>query len=143
MPVVAASAEAGVLRREGAGIAVRVYPPRRVMESLRRENRPVPCEKIQAIVDTGAVRSGADVGVIRALNIPSRNRAVIFTPSGRSMQFQYSIVLHIEELGLWREMTVFGLHLTPRPYHMLLGRDILSLGTLIYSGRTGHFEFNI
>ena len=142
MPIFASSMAAAEFRREGAILPVRVALPQDMAERRRRENHPLPLvQKADAIMDTGAVQSGIDMGVARALNLEVRNWAMIRTPSGVKMQPRYSVSLRIPEVGLLREITVFGLQLAPRPYRVLLGRDILSLGTLVYSGWKGSFEF--
>ena len=142
MPIAASGMKAGEFWREGARLLIRVDLPRDAAERERRENRPLPpVQEVRAILDTGASQSGIDLGVARALGLEARNWALIRTPAGSKMQPCYDVSLRIPEVGLLREITVFGLQLAPRPYRALLGRDILSLGTLIYSGWKGGFEF--
>ena len=142
MPVVGTSnGAADTLRKEGPALAVHVCPLKAAREAFQRKRAPEPIVKARAILDTGASASGVDMSVVRRLHLASRDLSVIQTPAGRSCQFQYEIALHIPELELWREMRVFGLHLAPQPCDVLLGRDILALGTLVYSGWKGSFEF--
>ena len=141
MSIASGGGDAAALRRGGPEIAVRVYSLRAAREFYAQKTPPGPAAEARALLDTGASRSGVDMGIVQQLHLAFRDFAVIHTPAGRSRQSQYEIILHIPELGIWKELRVFGLHLAPQPHRVILGRDILSLGTLVYSGWRGGFEF--
>lgn len=142
MPVVGQDqGGATLLRRRGAEVGARIYSLQAARELRGRNSDAAPFVEVRALLDTGASGSAVDVSVGRRLNLSRRDFAIVSTPAGVSRRVQYEILLHIPQLELWRELRVFEVELAPQPHLALLGRDILSLGTLIYSGWKGGFEF--
>lgn len=118
-------------------------PKEAIIQRGLTKNRPVV--RVTALIDTGATHSGISKYVVEKLNLVSLGKATItgvhddketdtfyisytFTGSG----FPFSRLLVIEAEGL--EKT---------PFHMLVGRDILSNSLLLYDGATGEFGLEI
>ena len=101
----------------------------------------MPHEKAEGLIDTGAGCSGIDNEIAKQLKLIHHDVATVLTPSGPCRQLRYDAVLHIPALNFRRELPILGMSLAPQQHHVLIGRDILASGTLVYSGWKGTFEF--
>ena len=79
------------------------------------------------------------------LQLMHHDEKPVRTPSGGEVQPLYHVGMFIPTFSQipMMDMSVFGANLAEQPHLVLIGRDILSLGTLIYSGWKGSFEFSI
>ena len=142
MPIIGLQQSGGkALVRNGPSLSVRIHPLKPARLLLEKKGRQAPIEEAFAVIDTGAGCTCIDEGIARRLNLTPRDEVTVHTAGGAFRQSLYDIEIHIPSLGLWRELPVLGSSLAPQPHLVLLGRDILALGTLVYSGWKGSFEF--
>lgn len=142
MPIVALSQnDRKILARTGPAILVEIHLPQAARTALQKNGHKPPFERAEALIDTGASGTCIDNGIAKRLGLVARDRMVVLTPGGPCHQLRYDAALFLPALQLWRELPVLGAHLAPQPHHALIGRDILSMGTLVYSGWRGGFEF--
>lgn len=139
MPIIGKSGYAD-LARVGASVKVRVTPPGPVLETLHKEGKKPQYVSAHGLFDTGAGCSCIDQGIAEQLNLKHRDEREVLTPSGSTVQLLYDVRLFIGDTG-FLDLAVFGSDLARQAHHVLLGRDVLKYGTLIYSGRSCGFEF--
>lgn len=142
MPIVSRSQnDRNALARSGPALLVEIRPPKAAREIVEETQPTPPVEKTAALIDTGAGCTSIDSGVARRLGLIARDKITVHTAGGVVHQMLYDAALSIPALGFSRELPVLGAALSSQPHHVLIGRDILSFGTLVYSGWRGGFEF--
>ncbi len=132
------------LQQEGPIIRVRVgVTPAR--EQVLRDYglsipEPVP---VRAIIDTGAWKSVVRADVISRLSLSPIIPITVPTASSPGIEsFLYEVTLLFpEDVAL--EIAVIGLALPSQANECLIGRDVLRKGTLVYSGTTGSYSFDL
>ena len=129
------------LIRNGALILAEIRPPEMERMKLEKDGRQIPVERVSALIDTGAEHTCIDDEAAVRLGLVPSEMLTLDTAGGRVNRLVYNAALFIPEMRMWREQLVFGVPLGRQPYLALIGRDILSLGTLVYSGWKGGFEF--
>ena len=99
---------------------------------------------VDAEIDTGSTVSGADLSLLQqvgAVLSPNTPPVPVQTPSGNAMDSLYSASLVVGNGDLWAGIPgVLGEDL-PSGQRVLVGRDVLSTGTLYYDGRSGSWTF--
>ena len=126
---------------------VGVREPR--LKALQAANQPLPQPVIiKALVDTGASHSAIDPAILTtALQLSPRRIAKTITPSTGSTPhkcYTYDVSIHVpmgSATSLFSKMAweVSGLALRHQGFDMLLGRDILASGILVYDGKARTF----
>jgi hypothetical protein len=110
---------------------------------------PVPTPVVvKALVDTGASHTVVDASILKSLGIEPKRIAKTITPTTGATPHRchtYDVAIHIP-LGtassLFSKLAweVTCLELKHQGFEMLLGRDILAEGILIYDGKAGTFS---
>ena len=127
------------VRRSGPSLKVQVTLPKLPVGGLE-VREPAPPVSALGLIDTGAGHSCIDESIAKRLNLTPRDQREVLTASGSAMQYLYDVCLKLDEIGSI-DLVVFGSDLGQQAHHVLLGRDVLQYGTLIYSGRSSSFEF--
>jgi hypothetical protein len=100
------------------------------------------CELIRLVIDTGSRRTHFPAFVANHLGLPVRGKRQIASAMNAQFLDIWSVDLFIPSLG--RQFPRMEVLDSPRPqlprYHGVLGRDILSLGTLRLDGPAGELE---
>jgi len=128
------------LHQLGAIIQLQVDAPAPIRQSLTAAGRAVPpTQLVSALIDTGATVSGIDGAVLQALGLRPTGTVNIGGVAGPNAHGLYTVDIHIP-FGLQRlslaNRVVIGVQLLP-PYKALLGRDLLAMMMLVYSGPAG------
>jgi hypothetical protein len=100
----------------------------------------------KALVDTGASHTSFDTSIVAQLNVSPTGIVSVITPSTGATpceMFSYDLGFHIPfptgqfwSKGLWVATAADLLH---QGFGVLLGRDLLSEGMLLYDGKHGTF----
>ena len=142
MPIISRSQnDREALVRNGPTLLVEILPPKEARVLVEKAGKAAPIEKAGALIDTGAGRTSIDSGIAQRLGLIPRDKIVVHTAGGIVHQMLYDATLLIPALGFSRELPVFGAPLASQSFHVLIGRDLLACGTLVYSGWKGGFEF--
>jgi len=132
------------LKSIGPIIEIIIFPPLPVFLKFKTENKNPPSKKIIALIDTGASISCIDESVALDLDLIARDVVHIHTPSGTSVQKLYDLGIALPNLTQNIIPTLSaGANLTNQPYRALIGRDILSLCTLIYNGWDNSYQLHL
>jgi len=133
---------------KGPIIQVQLSPSFPLQEAMRQANQPIPPPvTANFIVDTGATGTMADTRLVMRLGLNPINTIYMHTPSTgitpvACFQFDMSIQITGASPGTgWTidSIPILAGTLASRGVEGLLGRDVLDLGILIYSGATGQF----
>ncbi len=125
---------------------VAVSKPRQ--DALVRAGLPVPTPlQVRALIDTGASCSAVDPSIIEKLQVPVTGTMQVLTPSTGATPHvcnQHDMLLAILDakgnpLYFGPSIPVMASALATQGIEALLGRDVLSLGILIYNGAAGTF----
>ena len=133
--------EDAVLAQAGPSVRVSITQPGPILEATKGENKTPPTVSVRALIDTGASCSCIDQGIAEQLKLTPRDEREMLTPGGLVVQLLYDVRLSIDGIHDLFELEVLGADLARQENHVLLGRDVLRHGTLIYSGRSNSFEF--
>lgn len=103
---------------------------------------------VKALVDTGASHTAVDPTVLQALGLNPRRIAHTITPSTGATPHKcqtYDVSIHVPlgtATALFSKMAweVTALDLKHQGFEVLLGRDVLSEGLLVYDGKAGTFS---
>ena len=129
------------LYREGATIAVEFSIPDELAASLRKQGKAVPQPVARiALIDTGATVTVIDAGVARQLRLNPVDVGEVETAGGTEEWLRYDFKVQLPA-GL-PAIAVYGVA-SPRENTILIGRDILSYGTLTYRGSDGSFTLDL
>ena len=139
MPSVWRSEHTG-LADAGPSLEVLVAPPTPILRARIGEGKGSQMVSALGLIDTGAGCSCIDKGIARRLELEPRDELEVLTPAGVAVQYLYDVRLTLAEMG-GLDLEVLGSDLERQAHHVLLGRDVLRHGTLIYSGRSNSFEF--
>jgi len=117
-------------------------------KALTSAKQPIPPPVIvKALVDTGASHSAVDPTILKGLQLTPRRIAKTITPSTGATPhkcYTYDVSIHVPmgtATSLFSKMAweVSGLDLKHQGFDMLLGRDILTSGILVYDGKARTF----
>ncbi len=123
------------------------FPPLAVVRSLQAEKVEVPFRKALGLIDTGASMTCVDNAIAQVLSLIARDIVKVGTPNGVCDQGLYDASLRLPFPGSADsspfDIQVLGANLSGQEYQVLIGRDILSHGTLIYNGWDNNYQFCI
>lgn len=132
------------LRSIGPIIEVVVFPPAPVFQKLKSEGKVPPSKKVTALIDTGATASCIDVSLVAELGLIARDNVAVLTPAGPTRQDIFDLGFAMPSMALHIiPLTAAGALLGQQPYRALLGRDILSMCTLVYNGWDNSYHLHI
>ena len=139
MSIIGTRQQTGLLQT-GPTVQVEVSPSQPILRAIIKQGgkiqRPI---EAAALIDTGASCTAIDASIAKRLSLTARDERRVFTPNGESVQFLYDIRLAISHMGVF-DLQALGANLSGQMHTVLLGRDALAHGTLIYSGWTNSFE---
>lgn len=132
------------LQQVGPIIEVIIFPPAPVFANLRKEGKPIPQKKVIALIDTGASNSCISAPIAIELGLIARDIVEVQTPSGTSPQAVYDLGFSLPSLtNNIIPIQALGSDLEKQPYDALIGRDILSVCTLIYNGWDNSYQLHL
>lgn len=108
-------------------------------------------ESVPALIDTGSCTSFIDLGLASRLGIEPVGRRLLYSlstsngePVPRDM-FTVSVDIQTEDkqVAVADALDVIGSDLVDNGIGFVLGRDLLSLCRLTYTGLTGEFEIEV
>lgn len=140
------------ITQKGPLLKVEIGVSDELQRLYRLLNFPIPRPLfVDGLVDTGASITGIDTVVARALDLTSRGTIPMVTPStgGQAVQVPlYDVSLAIPPGNAGElpyrvaNLSVFAsdeLGGEGYPYHVLVGRDVLSRCLLVYNGQQGTY----
>lgn len=134
------------LQLEGPTVKVTITLPSSVVADFHAKGIPIPSEhNLLALIDTGASNTSIDVSIASKLSLIARDERTVLTPSGESKQelFDVAVVIPALHPTFRFELQVLGANLGKQPYQVLIGRDILSLMTLVYHGWDNSYTLHL
>lgn len=137
---IAGSRQDSNLLKAGPAVSVTIEPSTPVLLSRQKSGTATSPVRALALIDTGASITCIDESIVKSLRLTHRDTARILTPSGESIHNLYDVRLTVSQL-VTRELPVVEANMSNQQHKVLIGRDILAIGTLIYSGWTNSFEF--
>lgn len=130
----------------GAALEVQIQVPKALADLLESQNQPIPPPVVGfALIDTGATRTCADQSSLTSLRINPMGLVTMGTAGGPMQCQLFPARLWFSSLSLGAEFdSIVGVNLQEQvvqgqPLIVLIGRDILSRGLLVYSGIGGFF----
>ena len=125
--------------RTGPVVTVGIAPP---------QASPTGMDWIRALVDTGSSHSAVSASAARRARLPSIAKTIVMNTSQITpadvyagdlyLPYENSAGRHVHQIPRCRLVEI----LLPSPnFDMLIGRDILSIGTLIVIGQTNVVNF--
>lgn len=125
-----------------------VTPSKELAQALEKQGAKIKQDEVEglALIDTGATNTVIDNKLASVLGLPTIDRVKISTPSNTEhIADVYSgVTTYIKGTGAQINIPrVIGGVLQNQGIQMLIGRDILSMGILIYSGHAGSFSFSL
>ena len=136
----------GALVAVGAVLEVQIRVPKALADLLESQNQAIPSPVVGfALIDTGATRTCADQSALSGLGINPIGLVAMGTAGGPTQCPLFPARLWFPSLNLGAEFdSIVGVNLQgqvvqDQPLMVLIGRDILSRGLLVYSGNGGFF----
>lgn len=136
----------GALVALGAILEVQIQVPKALADLLESQNQVIPSPVAGfALIDTGATRTCADQSALSGLKINPIGLAAMGTAGGPTQCPLFPARLWFPSLNLGAEFnSIVGVNLQGQmvqgqPLMVLIGRDILLRGLLVYSGNGGFF----
>ncbi len=126
----------------GPSVQVAVGPSRELITALAPLGiQPASPHVVTALVDTGAHTTVLSPDLVSRLKIQPVGTAPISTPSTTSALLcdRYHVNVYFDEGFVVENIFAIEAPMGGVPYQCLIGRDILKLGTLLYSGAESQF----
>lgn len=129
----------------GPRMSVQLEVSTALAKYLGAQNKPVPPPVAgQALIDTGATASAIDKAAVAKLGLKPIGLITLGTAGGPSRQPLYPLKVVLIPVGMAFEFeSVTGCDLTGTGLLMLIGRDVLSRGLLVYEGTSGSYTFAV
>lgn len=134
----------------GPVLAVSVAIPQSLADLYTRQQRPPPSPITgNALIDTGATRSCVHAPIMGSLGVNPIGVVTIGSAAGQAIHSIFPAHFTFPAAGIDLDFaSVVGVDLTGQiingqPLIALIGRDVLSLGILVYNGTLGTFSFAI
>jgi hypothetical protein len=132
------------LQQIGQVVEIVIFPSQPVFSKMRSEGKNPPSKKVIALIDTGASGSCINDPIAKELGLIARDVISVQTPSGTSQQPIYDLGFALPSLtNNIFPIQALGADLEKQPYNALIGRDILSICTLIYNGWDNSYQLHI
>jgi hypothetical protein len=134
------------LEAVGPVVEVLIFPSVAQVQQLQQSHQPIPAPvKIQALIDTGASGSCINPAVAESLALSQVGVSNMSTPS-TTTPVQCPIVM-LDVLFMPNQVKVGNIFATVAPLggqqiQMLIGRDVLKHGVLIYTGYINQFTLS-
>jgi predicted aspartyl protease len=126
----------------GPGLQISVGPSRELINALTPLGARIPSPHlVAALIDTGAHSTVLNPDVISRLGIKPVGVAAIVTPSTTAALTcnRFHINVYFSEDFVVENVFAIEAPMGGVPYQCLIGRDILRLATLIYTGPRNEF----
>jgi hypothetical protein len=130
----------------GAILEVQIQVPKALADLLESQNQTIPSPVVGfALIDTGATRSCADQSALSSLGINPIGLVAMGTAGGPTQCQLFPARLWFPSLNLGAAFdSIVGVDLQGqvaqgKPLIVLIGRDVLARGPLVYSGNGGFF----
>ena len=137
-----------ILATIGPVLAISVSIPQALAALYTRQQVPLPSPITgPALIDTGATRSCIHVPIMSNLGVNPIGVVTSGTPAGQVLHSLYPAHFTFPATNIEIDFTsVVGVDLSGQIINdqqliALVGRDVLSMGILVYNGTTGTFTF--
>jgi len=131
---------------EGPVVDIKVTVSKTLEATLRAEKKDIPNPiPVKAMIDTGATFSVIQVGLAKKLGLNPIGTATAQTPSTSTtgvQAYKYNLALFFPNL-VTVEVNAVEMPLKGQNIQCLVGRDVLSLGVLVYTGYINQFTFTL
>lgn len=148
MPVF--TAQVSNLQFLGPILNVQIAPSKAASQAMDKAGVAVPAAMtISAMIDTGATSSVVKTGLAQQLNAQPVGLQHINTPSSQGVPcYEFFLQLILQPTGgllasVELEARFIEAPLHGQNIHVLLGRDVLSLGIFIYNGANNSFTLSL
>jgi hypothetical protein len=132
------------LQQIGPIIEIIIVPAQPVTAKLQSEGKSVPTKKVIALIDTGASCSCINDVIAKELGLVARDIVKINTPAGTTEQPIYDLGIALPNLmNTIIPIQAPGCNLENQPYQALIGRDVLSMCTLVYNGWDNSYQLHL
>jgi predicted aspartyl protease len=131
---------------DGPVVEIQLTISKTLLEKLRSENKPIPNPiPVRGLIDTGATFSVIQVGLAQKLGLNPIGTAIAQTPSTSTdgvQAYKFNLALFFPN-QVTVEVNAVEMPLEGQNIQCLVGRDILSLGVLVYTGYINQFTFTL
>ncbi|HUW05517.1 MAG TPA: aspartyl protease family protein [Williamwhitmania sp.] len=132
------------LQQIGPIVEIVIFPSQPIFLKMMSEGKNPPSKKVIALIDTGASGSCINDPIAKELGLIARDVISVHTPSGTTQQPIYDLGFALPSLtNNVFPVQALGADLEKQPYAALIGRDILSICTLIYNGWDNSYQLHI
>lgn len=131
------------LHHAGPIIEIVIIPPQPVAIQLQKDGKPIPSKKAMALIDTGASSTCISQKIVDELGLIPFDVQKVHTAAGETQQLLYDagVVLPVTQPNVIDVQSPCA-DLSGQPFHVLIGRDILSRCTLFYNGPDNSFSLH-
>lgn len=132
------------LQASGPLVDIRVLVGLPVEQALQRAGAPVPSPvAVKAMIDTGATASVIDPNTARLLGLQPVGVVAINTPSSTNVPCPQYVVRFLFPNNVLIQVIAIETPLQGQQIQCLIGRDVLALGVLVYTGYINQFSFSL
>ena len=130
------------LQALGPVVRIGIVPSASALTVLKRAGLVSEAEEVLALIDTGASASVVKEGIAARLGLLPIGVVQMNTPSSSGVRcYRYAVQLLFPNQVVVR-CTVAEAPLKEQPIQLLIGRDILRHGVLVYIGQTNSFTLS-
>jgi predicted aspartyl protease len=132
------------LQALGPLVDIRVLVGTPVEQALQRAGTPVPQPvAVKAMIDTGASGSVIDPNTAKQLGLQPVGIVYISTPSSVNVPCPQYVVRFLFPNNVIIEAFAIEAPMQGQQIQCLIGRDVLALGVLVYTGYMNLFSFSL
>jgi predicted aspartyl protease len=132
------------LRFFGAAVECLLTVPPKLARHMEKMGLTVPAPRVLvAQIDSGASTTVVRTEILEATGIPPTGARRVDTVDARQVEWDFYPVLLVIPDGTPFETVAAAADIGLREIDCLLGRDLLNLGTFVYNGIAGTFEFTM
>jgi predicted aspartyl protease len=129
------------LKVTGPVVEVELAPSALFLQQFKPS--PIPTIKILAMIDTGASGTVIQSGQLAGLGIHPVGSVSINTPSHQNVLCNlYDVQFRLPNRVIF-QTKVIEAPMSGQPIQMLIGRDVLRHGILVYLGENNQFSFSV
>jgi len=131
------------LAATGPVFNMRLWVPPKLEEVLNADNKEIPTQvDVMAMIDTGATSTVIQEGLAVKLGIKPLDTEMINTPTTDGHEcYKYHVRLLFPN-GVVAEVVAIEAPLVNQHIQLLIGRDVLTQGVLVYTGFTNSFSLS-